>query len=156
MQSDGNIPVLTDLIEKGQIEDATTAETDSTELLTDDTEIGDGTDLIIDDENSETADSVELSVTEIEVTELEADRTELRSYDDVEDDIEADASSVDFFIESNGLQQQEETPSLTLSAESKDSDELDAELEATIQRIIDKHMDQAMHEIRLALQLRKR
>ena len=156
MQSDGNIPVLTDLIEKGQIEDATTAEGDSTELLTDDTEIGDGTDLIIDDESNETADSVELSVTEIEVTELEADRTELRSYDDVEDDIEADASSVDFFIESNGLQQQEETPSLTLSPESKDSDELDAELEATIQRIIDKHMDQAMHEIRLALQLRKR
>lgn len=156
MQSDGNIPVLTDLIEKGQIEDATTAEVDSTELLTDDTEIGDGTDLIIDDESNETADSVELSVTEIEVTELEADRTELRSYDDVEDDIEADASSVDFFIESNGLQQQEETPSLTLSAESKDSEELDAELEATIQRIIDKHMDQAMHEIRLALQLRKR
>ncbi len=154
MQEDNNIPVLTDLIEKGTVDKPTTAEAETTELVIEDTtEAIDATDLLIEDE-TEVSDGVELLLDEIPDRE-ESDRTEMRSYEYVDDGVETDASSVDFLIDAKPSgQAMDDMPLPDLLSE--DGDQLDDDLEDTIQRIIDKHMDQAMHEIRLALQLRKR
>ena len=48
MPTDNNIPVLTDLIEKGKVEDQTRVDVESTELLMEeDTEITDGTEVMM-------------------------------------------------------------------------------------------------------------
>lgn len=153
MQEDNNIPLLTDLIERGRIEDELPAETESTELIIeDDTEVVDDTDLLVED-TVEDSDSVELSVEP--TTDIQSDHTEIRNYDNVEEDPDSASSSVDFFIDSKQSRPANDDRPLPMPEEAAE-DELSSELEDTIQRIIDKHMEQAKHEIRLALQLRKR
>ncbi len=152
MQEDNNIPLLTDLIEKGDVDTDSTGKDDSTELLGKEEVLRpDSTDLIIEDV-TEAVDSSEVSIEPLQET--QSDRTQIRDYDNVDDEVEAGSSSVDFLVEADELPETIELADLQTGGETKQ--ELDSELEETIQRIIDKHMDQAMHEIRLALQLRKR
>ncbi len=152
MQEDNNIPLLTDLIERGEVDEDSANKADDTELLGKEQVLRpDSTDLVIED-ITEAVDSTELSVEPLQ--DEASDRTQIRDYDNVDESVETGSSSVDFLVEADELP---ETIELTdLSAVTESPQELDSELEETIQRIIDKHMDQAMHEIRLALQLRKR
>ena len=152
MQEDDNIPLLTDLIERGELDENSASKVDDTEMLGKEQVLRpDSTDLVIED-ITEAVDSTELSVEPRQ--DEPSDRTQIRDYDNVEEEVETGSSSVDFLVEADELP---ETIELTdLSTAGEPAEELDSELEETIQRIIDKHMDQAMHEIRLALQLRKR
>ena len=152
MPEDKNIPLLTDLIERGDVDDDSTRKIDSTELSGKETVIRpDSTDLVIEDV-TEAIDSTELTAALLE--DDEPDRTQMRAYDNVEESVETESSSVDFLVEADQLPETIELADLGTGTETQEA--LDSELEETIHRIIDKHMDQAMHEIRLALQLRKR
>ena len=152
MQEDNNIPLLTDLIERGEVDDNSANKADDTELLGKEQVLRpDSTDLVIED-ITEAVDSTELSVEPVQ--DEASDRTQIRDYDNVDEAVETGSSSVDFLVEAEELPETIELTDLSTAAETPQ--ELDSELEETIQRIIDKHMDQAMHEIRLALQLRKR
>ena len=152
MPEDKNIPLLTDLIERGDVDDDSTRKIDSTELSGKETVIRpDSTDLVIEDV-TEAIDSTELTAALLE--DDEPDRTQMRAYDNVEESVETESSSVDFLVEADQLPETIELADLGTGTETQEA--LNSELEETIQRIIDKHMDQAMHEIRLALQLRKR
>lgn len=152
MKEDNNIPLLTDLIERGELDPNSAGKTDDTELLGKEEVIRpDSTDLIIEDV-TEAVDSSSLSLEALQ--DAASDSTQIRDYDNVDDNVEAGSSSVDFLVEADELPETIELTDLQTGEEKQD--ELDSELEETIQRIIDKHMDQAMHEIRLALQLRKR
>ncbi len=152
MQEDDNIPLLTDLIERGELDENSANKADDTELLGKEQVLRpDSTDLVIED-ITEAVDSTELSVEPRQ--DEPSDRTQIRDYDNVEEEVETGSSSVDFLVEADELPETIELTDLSTAVEP--AEELDSELEETIQRIIDKHMDQAMHEIRLALQLRKR
>lgn len=152
MQEDNNIPLLTDLIERGELDENSASKVDDTEMLGKEQVLRpDSTDLVIED-ITEAVDSTELSVEPRQ--DEPSDRTQIRDYDNVEEEVETGSSSVDFLVEADELPETIELTDLSTAVEP--AEELDSELEETIQRIIDKHMDQAMHEIRLALQLRKR
>ena len=152
MQEDDNIPLLTDLIERGELDENSANKADDTELLGKEQVLRpDSTDLVIED-ITEAVDSTELSVEPRQ--DEPSDRTQIRDYDNVEEEVETGSSSVDFLVEADELPETIELTDLSTAVEP--AEELDSELEETIQRILDKHMDQAMHEIRLALQLRKR
>ncbi len=152
MQEDDNIPLLTDLIERGELDENSASKVDDTEMLGKEQVLRpDSTDLVIED-ITEAVDSTELSVEPRQ--DEPSDRTQIRDYDNVEEEVETGSSSVDFLVEADELPETIELTDLSTAVEP--AEELDSELEETIQRIICKHMDQAMHEIRLALQLRKR
>ncbi len=155
MADDTNIPVLTDLIERGDSGNESSGASDNTDLLIEDTDgLLDNTEVTVDQATEIEIERTELSISLPAEEEEETDSTEMLAYENVDDVIETDSSSVDLLIETG---QSDKPVELSLvSSATGDQDEADAELEETIQRIIDKHMDRAMHEIRLALQLRKR